>query len=120
MQAGARPSRRAALLTGQGAFDTVFRGGRRIEGRYLQLVAMPAARVPGRTGFVIGGKALPRAVDRNRIRRQLREIVRAHRPALNAFDCILRVKAVPKPLDHHAVSGEAPRLLATLLASAPA
>mgnify|MGYP000207784331 CR=1 FL=1 len=53
----------AALLTGQGAFDTVFRGGRRIEGRYLQLVAMPAARVPGRAGYVIGKKALPRAVD---------------------------------------------------------
>jgi ribonuclease P protein component len=120
VQAGARLSRRATLLTGQGAFDTVFRGGRRIEGRYLQLVAMPAAHPPGRTGFVIGGKALPHAVDRNRIRRQLREIVRAHRPALNAFDVILRVKAAPKPIDHDAVSGEAPRLLAKLLADAPA
>ena len=108
------------MLTGQGAFDTVFCGGRRIEGRYLQLVAMPAARVPGRAGYVIGKKALPRAVDRNRIRRQLRETVRAHRALLQAFDVILRVKAAPKPLDCNAVSGEAHRLLATLFASVPA
>ena len=108
------------MLTGQGAFDTVFRGGRRIEGRYLQLVATPAARVPGRAGYVIGKKALPRAVDRNRIRRQLREIVRAHRALLHPFDVILRVKAAPRPLDCNAVSGEAPRLFATLVASASA
>ena len=108
------------MLTGQGAFDTVFRSGRRIEGRYLQLVAMPAVRVPGRTGYVIGKKALPRAVDRNRIRRQLREIVRAHGALLQAFDVIVRVKAAPKPLDCNAVSGEAPRLLATLFALPPA
>ena len=104
------------LLTGQGAFDTVFRGGRRIEGRYLQLVAIPAACIPGRTGYVIGRKALPRAVDRNRIRRQLREIVRAHHPALHAFDVILRVKAAPERVDCDAISGEAPQLFARLLA----
>jgi len=41
---------------------------------------------------VIGGKAIPRAVDRNRLRRRFREIVRAARPAIERYDIILRVK----------------------------
>jgi len=53
---------------------------------------VPAARAPGRVGYVIGGKAIPRAVDRNRLRRRFREIVRAARPAIERYDIILRVK----------------------------
>ena len=41
---------------------------------------------------MIGGKAIPRAVDRNRLRRRFREIVRAARPAIERYDIILRVK----------------------------
>jgi len=70
----------------------VFRAGRRIDGRFLQLVAAPAERAPGRVGYVIGGKAIPRAVDRNRLRRRFRESVRAARPAIERYDIILRVK----------------------------
>jgi ribonuclease P protein component len=56
------------------------------------LIAAPAAQVPGRVGYVIGRKAMPRAVDRNRLRRRLRERVRAMRPAVERFDIILRVR----------------------------
>ena len=41
---------------------------------------------------MIGGKAIPRAVDRNRLRRRFREIVRTARPAIERYDIILRVK----------------------------
>ena len=41
---------------------------------------------------MIGGKAIPRAVDRNRLRRRFREIVRTARPAIERYDVILRVK----------------------------
>ena len=43
-------------------------------------------------GFVIGRKSMPRAVDRNRLRRRLREVVRTARPAILAYDVILRVR----------------------------
>src|SRR5258705_9505847 len=56
---------RRCRLTGAGAFETVFRTGRRSEGEFLQLVSTPAAQPCGRVGFVIGSKTLPRAVDRN-------------------------------------------------------
>ena len=101
-------------LTGQGAFEAVFRQGRRYDGRYLQVVAAPASKPPGRAGFVIGRKVSVRAVDRNRIRRKLREVVRALRPGLLAFDLILRVKQAGNRVEQDAAAREAHDLLAAL------
>jgi ribonuclease P protein component len=112
----ARLQGRAFRLTGPGAFEAVFREGRRSEGLHVQLVAARAARTPGRIGYVIGRKTLRRAVDRNRLRRRLREVVRALRPALNGYDVILRVKKVGNPVELDAAVNEAASLLAELVA----
>jgi ribonuclease P protein component len=79
-------------LSGTGAFERVFRSGRRREGEFLQLVSTVAERACGRVGFVIGRKALPLAVDRNRVRRMLRGALRDARPAIDRFDLIVRLK----------------------------
>jgi ribonuclease P protein component len=105
-------------LRGVGAFEAVFRTGTRHDARYLQLIAAPAAQPPGRVGYVIGRKVMPRAVDRNRLRRCLREMLRAARPALEAFDVILRVKRSVARTEIDLVLGEAQRLLARLPGSA--
>lgn len=78
------------------------------------MIAAPAAQHPGRVGFVIGRKAMPRAVDRNRLRRRLRESVRAARPAIERFDVILRVRERVRRDDIAAAASEAPALLARL------
>lgn len=82
----------------------------------MQLVAATAAQSPGRVGYVIGSKALPRAVDRNRLRRRLRETVHALRPALARYDVILRVKSVANRAELDAAADEAASLLAALAA----
>lgn len=102
-------------LRGAGAFETVFRTGVRHDGRLLQLIAAPAAQSPGRVGYVIGRKMIRRAVDRNRLRRRLRERVRKARPAIEAFDIILRVKAVLARRDIPAAANESAALLERLL-----
>ena len=84
----------------------------------MQLVAAAAAKAPGRLGYVIARKTLPRAVDRNRLRRRLREAVRALRPALTAFDVIVRVKKVANRVEIDAAVIEATQLLAALAARA--
>jgi ribonuclease P protein component len=104
-------------LRGAGAFEAVFAAGRRIDGRYLQIVAAPAAQSPGRIGYVIGRKSIPRAVDRNRLRRRLRELVRTERPALDAYDIILRVRNVVPASEVPSAAAEAAQLLQRLLAS---
>lgn len=92
----------------------MFRTGRRHEGTYLQLVYAPARGVPGRVGYVLGKKALPLAVDRNRVRRMLREIVRAARPHLAGYDLIVRLKRGCPRTQFRAIAGEAERLLSLL------
>jgi ribonuclease P protein component len=80
----------------------------------VQLIDAPAAQSPGRVGYVIGRKMMRRAVDRNRLRRRLRESVRAARPAAEAFDIILRVKRPVRSADIAAANDESRRLLARL------
>lgn len=114
----ARHQGRAFRLTGTGAFEALFRDGRRSEGRRVQVVALSAAGIPGRVGYVIGRKTLPRAVDRNRLRRCLRETVRALRPSISAFDVIVRVKRAGNRAEIDAAVTEAGKLLADLVARA--
>ena len=58
-----------------------------------------------------------RAVDRNRLRRCLRASVRAARPALEAFDIVLRVKRSVRRADIAPAAAEFPQLLASLIRS---
>jgi len=58
-----------------------------------------------------------RAVDRNRLRRCLRESVRAARPALEAFDIVLRVKRSVRRSDIAPAAAEFRQLLASLIRS---
>jgi ribonuclease P protein component len=106
--------RRVRSLTGHGAFDAVFRNGRRIEGLYLQLIVAPAPASGGRSGYVIGRKVAPRAVDRNRIRRKLREAVRALPAATLRHDVVLRVTRARNRAEQDAAALEASRFLAEL------
>jgi len=101
-------------LAGTGAFEALFGAGRRRNGQYLQLIAAPAQRTPGRVGFVIPKKVLPLAVDRNRVRRILREAVRASRPSIVGFDMILRLQRPCSRPEAGAVAADAAALLAAL------
>ena len=80
------------------------------------MVAAPAERSPGRIGDVIGAKAIPRAVDRNRLRRRLRETLRAARPAIEIYDVIVRVKRAVQKNEISAAAAEGPALVEKLLA----
>jgi ribonuclease P protein component len=55
-----------------------------------------------------------RAVDRNRLRRKLRESVRAARPGIDAFDIVLRVRRAVARGDIGTAHAESQRLLARL------
>lgn len=105
---------RAFRLTGPHAFETIFRTGQRQQGRFIELVVVPAAAVPGRLGYVIARRVMRRAVDRNRLRRRFREAVRSARPAIAAYDVILRVKRAGNREEQDAAAREATAMLAAL------
>ena len=105
---------RRCTLTGAGAFEAVFRAGRRSDGDFIQLVSAPATLACGRVGYVIGARALARAVDRNRIRRMLRVVVREGRPVIGALDVIVRLKRPVARSEFARIVSEARSMLAAL------
>jgi ribonuclease P protein component len=106
-------------LRGAAAFAAVFRSGRRFEASRLQLLAIAVTGHTGRVGYVIGKKLLGRAVDRNRLKRMLREIIRRRRPAMNAFDLVLRLRQPCATAELGGVAAEAAMLLDSLLSRPP-
>jgi ribonuclease P protein component len=107
-------SERGYRLTGVGAFEAVFRSGRRYEGRYVQLIAAPATDPPGRSGFVVGRKVVRRAVDRNRFKRRVRQYLRESRSRILDVDLIVRIKQPLRREDIDAAAAEASMLIGRL------
>ena len=78
-----------------------------------------AQHTPGRTGFVVGRKALPRAVDRNRFKRRLRVALRRARPAIEAYDLVVRLKRPAPGPELAAAVEEAEGMIGLVCAGAP-
>ena len=86
----------------------------------MQIISVLANPGPGRVGFVVGRKALTRAVDRNRLKRMLREFLRAARLDVSAFDMVIRLK---RPVAREAlpeVASEAAALIREAIRTPPA
>jgi ribonuclease P protein component len=90
-------------------FDAVFRRGRTWSNDLLVLRTLPNDCDHNRFGFVTS-KRLGKAVVRNRVRRRLRETVRAL-PTLPGFDCVLSARTKAADADFAALSAAAGSLL---------
>ena len=64
----------------------------------------PRPEGEARLGLVVGKKQLKRAVDRNRVKRIVRENFRLQRANLPAFDLVIRLAVKPVPLDGKAIA----------------
>ena len=109
-----RGGSRRYRLTGIGAYDALFKTGRRIDGSFLQLIILPARLDVGRAGYAVPKKLMPLAVDRNRVRRVLREAVRATRPAVLGVDLVFRLRRPCPRAEVPVLAGEARRMLVSL------
>ena len=83
-------------------FDTLFKRGKIVYGRHLQLRLLKTeANAPLRLAIVISAKTEKSAVRRNRAKRQTREIVRLSMPKLRpGFDGAITIKGSFLPLSH--------------------
>ena len=86
-------------------FKAVFDGARfKASHRSLLLLAIPAGQPCARLGLVVGKKSAKLAVQRNRLKRLLRENFRAHQHELAGLDIVALVKPGLYQLDNQAIA----------------
>lgn len=73
------------------AFDQYFKTGRRNHGEYVQVVVSPANTFHG--AVVVGKKVYKRAVDRNRLRRQLYAVLYEYRDSSVVLQVLVKPSA---------------------------
>jgi ribonuclease P protein component len=85
----ARPYR----LSKQKEFQDIFARGRRFQSEYFSFLAAKNNRSISRFAVVVSAKVSKKAVARNRVRRQLNEIIRLHQQKIKpGLDMVLIVK----------------------------
>lgn len=90
---------RQARLVVKADFDRVVANNQRARTDYLMVMAHPNEVGHPRLGMVIAKRLLARAVDRNRVKRCVRESFRQVLAELPACDFVVRLIAKPVPGD---------------------
>ncbi|AXQ31567.1 ribonuclease P protein component [Solimonas sp. K1W22B-7] len=80
---------RRARLQKPGEFKAAFERGSRLNEKWLTALVVSGEDPQSRLGLAVPKKAVPRAVDRNRIKRQIRESYRLRRSALPPLDVVI-------------------------------
>jgi len=93
---------RRAHLRASAEFQAVFGGGSRFSGPLFRLQVLPAApdQAQARLGMTVSKRVDKRAVARNRIRRQVREVFRLQRHALPPGDYVFQAKPEANKVDN--------------------
>lgn len=95
-------------------FSSVFAFRRTLRGRHFDVLHRPNSAATARIGVVVAKKFVRSAVNRNLIRRIVRESFRLSRARLPQRDIVVRVSARMVVFDRQALRGEIDELFARL------
>lgn len=102
---------RSARLLAKADFDRAFQGGTRLGGQFFRLLVVIEPGTPARLGAALAKRSIPHAVDRNRIRRQLREAFRQRQAELAARSLVFTAKPEAAATPNPALRADIDRLL---------
>lgn len=92
---------RAERLLSSADFKAVFDGASvRVSDRHLLILAIPNKDEQSRLGLVIAKKHIKRAVDRNRVKRLIRESFRLNKATLPSVDIVVLARKGMGELDN--------------------
>ncbi len=105
---------RAARLLKHADFERVYKQGRRHFSSHMTVFYLQQAEGNARVGFTVG-RVLGGAVERNRIKRRMREAVRLHRNLLTTpMDIVINPKKSVLKIDFTVVIDEVSRAFGTI------
>ena len=79
-------------FTVQGSFGTVLRGPRKLRGRFAILHVAPGRAGQSRLGVALIRRLIPRSVDRNKVKRLVRDAFRRHGVKHAGLDCVVSLR----------------------------
>ncbi|MES9880390.1 MAG: ribonuclease P protein component [Sedimenticola sp.] len=119
MKAGGAGFDRSLRLLTPTEFKQVFQQSERCSDRHFTILYRPNALSRPRLGMAIAKKNLKRAVDRNLVKRLVREEFRLNRSGLSGFDLVVLCKR-NLPINNRALlKGSLERLIGKLMATQP-
>ncbi len=100
------PAVRRGRLTRPEQFEAVLAGGRRSGSRCFLARAISNECGAPRLGLIVGKKAAPRAVDRNRVKRLTRIVYQRMVAEFGAMDVVVQLRSSPRSHDNAALFKE--------------
>ena len=80
-------------FTVQGSFGAILRNSRKLRSPHAVLHVAPGSSGSSRLGVALTRRVLPSAVDRNRVKRSIREVFRRHRIRNAGLDLVVMLRA---------------------------
>jgi ribonuclease P protein component len=79
-------------FSARGSFGAVLRGSRKLRGRLAVIHVAPGREGESRLGLALTRRLVPLSVDRNRLKRLVRETFRRHIVKCAGFDCVVTLR----------------------------
>ena len=98
-------------FTGQGSFGAVLRSSRKFRSPHAVLHVSSGLSGSSRLGVALTRRLLPSSVQRNRVKRALREVFRRHAVKAAGYDLVVMFRARFDPAEQRAVVNEVKGLL---------
>lgn len=95
---------RERRLTRGAQYQQVFAGAHKAGGAYFTVLGRPNTCGHPRLGLAVSRRAAPRAVDRNRLKRVIREAFRHNQHSLGGIDIVVLAKAPARGADNAALT----------------
>lgn len=111
---------RAARLLKPAEFRRVFQRARRAQDAYFTILARSNGDAPARLGLAIARKQVRRAVDRNRLKRLIRDRFRHRRAELHGLDLVVMARGRAVSCDNRTLREALDTLLQRLLTQSAA
>lgn len=94
MPRSARPEghSRRHRFSARGSFGVVLRGARKLRGRFAVIHVVPGRSGQSRLGIALTRRLVPLSVERNRVKRLVREAFRRHGAKRAGFDCVVALR----------------------------